>query len=111
MTNATTNEDTQTTSGLVISRNAADGAEVTHFKITGITSGTLYKNDGTTQITNGTFITFAEGNAGLKFTPTANYTAAAASRFRPRPRTGTRAWAAARSTPRSRSPPWPTRPR
>ena len=69
VTNATTNEDTQTTSGLVISRNAADGAEVTHFKITGISNGTLYKNDGTTQITNGTFITFAEGNAGLKFTP------------------------------------------
>ena len=73
VTNATTNEDTQTTSGLVISRNAADGAEVTHFKITGITNGTLYKNDGTTQITSGTFITFAEGNAGLKFTPTANF--------------------------------------
>ena len=73
VTNATTNEDTQTTSGLVISRNAADGAEVTHFKITGITNGTLYKNDGTTQITNGTFITFAEGNAGLKFTPTPNF--------------------------------------
>ena len=73
VTNATTNEDTQSTSGLVISRNAADGAEVTHFKITGITNGTLYKNDGVTQITSGTFITFAEGNAGLKFTPTANF--------------------------------------
>jgi hypothetical protein len=73
VTNATTNEDTQTTSGLVISRNAADGAEVTNFKITGISNGTLYKNDGTTQIANGTFITFAEGNAGLKFTPTANF--------------------------------------
>ena len=73
VTNATTNEDTQTTSGLVISRNVADGVEVTHFKITGITNGTLYKNDGTTQITNGTFITFAEGNAGLKFTPTADF--------------------------------------
>ena len=73
VTNATTNEDTQTTSGLVLARNAADGAEVTHFKITGISNGTLYKNDGTTQISNGTFITFAEGNAGLKFTPTANF--------------------------------------
>ena len=73
VTNATTNEDTQTTSGLVISRNAADSTEVTHFKITGITNGTLYKNDGVTQITSGTFITFAEGNAGLKFTPTANF--------------------------------------
>jgi co-chaperonin GroES (HSP10) len=74
VTNATTNEDTQSSSGLVLNRNAADGAEVTHFKITGITGGTLYKNDGTTAISNGTFITFAEGNAGLKFTPTANST-------------------------------------
>ncbi len=73
VTDATTDEDTQTTSGLVISRNAADGAEVTHFKITGITNGTLYQNDGTTPITEGSFITFAEGNAGLKFTPTANF--------------------------------------
>jgi hypothetical protein len=72
VTNATTNEDTQTTSGLVISRNAADGAEVTHFKITNITNGTLFKNDGVTQINNNDFITFAEGNAGLKFTPAAN---------------------------------------
>ena len=47
VTDATTNEDTQTTNGLVISRNAADGAEVTHFKITGITNGTLALSDGT----------------------------------------------------------------
>lgn len=72
VTNAATNEDTQSSSGLIISRNAADGTEVTHFKITGITGGTLFKNDGTTQATNGSFITFAEGNAGLKFTPAAN---------------------------------------
>ena len=74
MTDATTNEDTQTTSGLVISRNAADGAEVTHFKITSITNGTLFQNDGTTPINNGDFITFAQGNAGLKFTPAADFT-------------------------------------
>jgi hypothetical protein len=70
VTNATTLEDTQTTSGLVITRNPADGAEVTHFKITGITGGTLFQNNGTTPINNGDFITFAQGNAGLKFTPT-----------------------------------------
>ena len=69
VTNATTNANTQTTSGLVISRNPADGAEVTHFRVTGITGGTLFKHDGTTVINNGDFITFAEGNAGLKFTP------------------------------------------
>jgi len=75
VTNATTNEDTQSTSGLVISRNASDGAEVTHFKITSISGGTLYKNDGSTRITDGSFITYAEGNAGLKFTPVADSTA------------------------------------
>ena len=69
VTNATTNANTQTSSGLVISHNPADGPEVTHFKITGITGGTLFKNNGTTTINNGDFITFAEGNAGLKFTP------------------------------------------
>ncbi|MBF0448377.1 MAG: cadherin domain-containing protein [Magnetococcales bacterium] len=62
-------EDTQTTSGLVISRNSNDSDEVTHFQITNITNGTLYQNDGVTTISEGTFITFAEGNAGLKFTP------------------------------------------
>ena len=72
ITAASTSEDTQTSSGLVISRNATDGAEVTHFKITGITGGTLYQNDGTTVISNGDFITFAQANAGLKFTPASN---------------------------------------
>ena len=72
VTDATTNEDTQTASGLVISRNPADGPEVTHFKITGIIGGTLYQNNGTTAIPNGSFITFAQGNAGLKFTPAPN---------------------------------------
>ncbi len=73
ITNASTNEDTQTTSGLVISRNIVDGAEVTHFKITGITNGTLFLNDGVTPVTNGTFVTFAQGNAGLRFTPAYNF--------------------------------------
>jgi CSLREA domain-containing protein len=72
VTNATTNEDTQTTSGLVITRNAGDGAEVTNFKITGITNGTLFQSNGSTPINNGDFITVTQGNAGLKFTPAAN---------------------------------------
>jgi hypothetical protein len=74
VTNATTNEDTQTASGLVITRNAADGAEVTYFKISGITGGTLYQNNGTTPIVNNSFITLAQGAAGLKFTPALNST-------------------------------------
>ncbi len=73
ITNATTNQDTQTTSGLVISRDAVDSSEVTHFKITNITNGTLFKNNGTTQIIAPAFITFAEGNAGLKFTPASHF--------------------------------------
>src|SRR5206468_12731422 len=75
-TNATTNVNAQTTSGLVSSRNAADGAEVTHFQITNITNGTLFQNDGTTPINNNDFITFAAGNTGLKFTPSLNSSAA-----------------------------------
>jgi hypothetical protein len=35
---------------------------VTHFKITSIPAA-LFKNSGTTEITNGTFLTFAEANA------------------------------------------------
>lgn len=77
VTNASTTPNTQTRSGLVISRNAADGAEVTHFKITNITNGTLFHNDGTTRINNNDFITFAQGNAGLKFTPATGFTGTA----------------------------------
>ena len=69
VTSATTRQGVQTTNGLVISRNAADGAEVTHFKITGIQNGLLFQNDGTTPINNNTFITYAQGHAGLHFTP------------------------------------------
>ena len=73
---STTAEDTQTVSGLVISGNAVDGSSVTHFKITGISGGTLYQSDGITAIANDTFITYADGAAGLKFTPAPDSTAA-----------------------------------
>lgn len=72
ISSATTDEDVQSSAGLIISRAAVDSSEVTHFRISNITGGTLFKNDGVTAIANGDFITFAEGNAGLKFTPTAN---------------------------------------
>ncbi len=63
-------------SGLIfINRNASDGAEVTHFKISGITNGTLYLADGVTRIDNGDYITVEQGQAGLRFTPAANSTA------------------------------------
>ena len=72
LTATTTNEDTQSTSGLIITANTADGGFTTHYKITGILNGTLFKNNGTTAITSGSYITKAEGLAGLKFTPAAN---------------------------------------
>ena len=76
VTNAATLEDVQTTAGLVLARNAADGAEVTHFRVTGIAGGTLFQSDGTTPIASGDFITFAQGAAGLRFTPGPNSVAA-----------------------------------
>ena len=73
VTNAATTENTQTTSGLVISRNAVDGGEVAYFEVSHIQNGTLYLNDGVTALSNGAFITYAQGNAGLKFTPATNF--------------------------------------
>ncbi|MCG8311419.1 MAG: Ig-like domain-containing protein [Cytophagales bacterium] len=68
-TDATANGDNQTTEGLVITPNVNDGDEVSHFKITNIMNGNLYKNDGVMEITDGQFILSSEGIAGLKFTP------------------------------------------
>lgn len=75
VTNATTSINVQTSDDeLEITRNPADGDEVTHFKITNITNGTLLQDDGTTIINNGDFITVSEGNIGLRFTPAAGLT-------------------------------------
>jgi len=73
VTDATTLEDQQSSSGLVISRSQFDGMEVQYLKITGITGGTLYLNDGVTPVTEGSFITIAQGEQGLKFTPSLNF--------------------------------------
>lgn len=73
ITATTTQEDTQSTTGLVITRNPFDGLEVTHFRISGIVNGTLFQNDGVTQINNGDLITAFQGSAGLKFTPALNF--------------------------------------
>ncbi len=69
VTNASTTENTQTSSGLVLTPNVLDGTTVGYFQISGITGGTLYLNNGVTGISNGDFITAAQGVAGLKFTP------------------------------------------
>ncbi|TKI71464.1 hypothetical protein FC756_05525 [Lysinibacillus mangiferihumi] len=68
VTSASTTEHSQTQSGLVIT--SEDGNAVTHLKISNIQGGALFKNDGTTVIQEGDFITIAEGDSGLKFTPT-----------------------------------------
>ena len=73
VTDAATDSDLQTTSGLAITLNAQDGAEVGFFKITNITHGSLFQNDGTTPINAGDFITVGQGNTGLKFTPAAGF--------------------------------------
>src|SRR5262249_1808453 len=73
VTNATTNEDTQTSNGLVISRTAADGSEVTHFEITGVPNGQVFLHDGVTPVPAGGFVTFAQASAGLRFTPAADF--------------------------------------
>ncbi|WP_153558811.1 DUF4347 domain-containing protein [Roseimaritima sediminicola] len=77
VTDASTVQNVQSTSGLVLSPNATNPSGTTHYKITGISGGTLYHNDGTTPISNGDFITVAQGSAGLKFTPTNDFTGTA----------------------------------
>ncbi|MBW2370641.1 MAG: tandem-95 repeat protein, partial [Deltaproteobacteria bacterium] len=63
-------------SGLIfIEQNANDGSEVTHFRISGITSGTLTLEDGVTEVHDGDYITVAQGRGGLRFTPAGNSTA------------------------------------
>lgn len=74
ITDSATVELVQTTNGLVISRNPVDGPEVTHFKIMSVTGGSLFLNDGTTSVQAGSFVTFAQGTAGLKFTPASGFT-------------------------------------
>jgi outer membrane protein assembly factor BamB len=68
VTNSVTDEDTLT-SPIVIQPHIADGPEVTHFRITGISGGTLFQSDGVTPIVNGAFITASEASAGVKFRP------------------------------------------
>ena len=62
--------DRLTQSGLIkITPNENDGAEITHFRVSGIHGGTLFLADGTTQINDGEYITVAQGQAGVRFTP------------------------------------------
>ncbi|HKO45252.1 MAG TPA: choice-of-anchor Q domain-containing protein [Pyrinomonadaceae bacterium] len=79
VTPASTNEDTQTTSGLVITPNALDSSEITQFRITNILNGTLFHSNGFSTISANSSITRAEGAAGLKFTPAADLNSSSSS--------------------------------
>jgi hypothetical protein len=62
--------DPGTQSGLIfMNRNGDDGPEVTHFKITAISNGSLFQADGITSINDNDFLTVAQGAAGVRFTP------------------------------------------
>ncbi|HTU25262.1 MAG TPA: hypothetical protein VMF30_07690, partial [Pirellulales bacterium] len=74
VTNETENENTNA-SNLVIYRGLND-ASAAYFQIYGITGGTLYQNNGTTPIPNNSYITVAQGEAGLVFKPNTNSLAA-----------------------------------
>ena len=73
-TPASTNENTPSTSGLVITSNPLDDLLTGYYQITGITGGSLLESDGTTTIADGQFITFAQGQAGLRFAPSTDMT-------------------------------------
>ena len=59
----------QTPGGIVVSRNVADGAEVTHFRFTRIAGGRLFLHDGLTPISEDDFISVEQAAAGLIFQP------------------------------------------
>ncbi|WP_028586011.1 DUF4347 domain-containing protein [Desulfogranum mediterraneum] len=64
--------DPTTQSDLIfVTPHADDGPEVTHFRVSAITNGSLFLADGTSELHNHDFITVAEGAAGLRFTPDA----------------------------------------
>jgi subtilisin-like proprotein convertase family protein len=68
---AATIEDTITPAPITLDSGLV-GSPVTHFRITDIANGLLYRSDGQTFVTNGDFLTVAEATAGLKFLPLAN---------------------------------------
>ena len=79
-------ENVQAASALVISPNASEVGVATNFQITNITGGTLYLNDDVTPVTDGSFITVAQGAAGLRFKPALNWTGAGGFFGKPRGR-------------------------
>ncbi len=60
-------EDQLSAANLIINRNLADGAEVTHFRIDDVQNMNLFLADGVTPVLAGTFIAAEQGAAGLRF--------------------------------------------
>ena len=56
----------------MITANPLDAGQTVYFQISNIIGGSLFLSDGVTPISDGDFITAAQGAAGLDFTPTAN---------------------------------------
>ncbi|MDQ1593110.1 MAG: type secretion system protein ImpB [Pyrinomonadaceae bacterium] len=85
VTDAETTTGVQTASGLVITpATDAVGKKTTHFKISAITGGTLFKSDGKTPVATdaaNAFITKEEGADGLRFMPDATATPATPGSF------------------------------
>jgi hypothetical protein len=71
-----TNRNTMSVADIQIAPAAGD-VLATHFKITAPYAGAVYKNDLTTVVADGTFITKAEADAGLAFMPTSGFTGTA----------------------------------
>lgn len=73
VTGVTTLEDTLSTAGVIITRNAGNGPEVSHFKIATLSSGQLLLADGVTPVAVGQFITAAQAAAGLRYRPAPDF--------------------------------------
>jgi gliding motility-associated-like protein len=69
VTDSETDEDVQSPPNLFVERSLPEDPDIQFFKVTNILYGTLYKNDGVTEIPEGSYITVDEGKAGLRFTP------------------------------------------
>jgi hypothetical protein len=64
--------------GLRILRNADDGPEVTHFRISGLEGISLFQGDGVTSVQAGEFVTVEQGSAGLRYLGAGTITAVSA---------------------------------
>jgi ELWxxDGT repeat protein len=88
---STTRAGIPTTSGLVVSRNAADGSEVSYVKVTDIVGGNLYFDDGLTK----------PRRAASSFYPTLDSMGRGPFKYRLRPVPLTPVWGARQSPQRS----------